>query len=160
MCPASRINAHFVGHVMSQIDVATSLLSEILTIDQLARSEIGHVLPKGMALSHYMVLNHLAHAGCERSPAQLARSFQLTRGALTNTLAKLEERGWVHIRPDWDDGRRKWVAISDAGIAARDDAASRAKPVIEKMTAGLDEDVIRAMLPALRHMRTRLTRRE
>ncbi len=41
---------------------------------------------------------------------------------MTNTLGKLEWAGYVHIRPDWDDARRKFVAISPAGRAARDAA--------------------------------------
>ncbi|NBQ51093.1 MAG: MarR family transcriptional regulator, partial [Marivivens sp.] len=92
-------------------NLAVSLFSEILTVDQLARANVVRVLPKGMELSHFSVLNHLAHAGDERTPAQLAKTFHLTRGAMTNTLGKLDWAGWVHIRPDWDDARRKLVAI-------------------------------------------------
>ena len=76
-------------------NLAVTLFSEILVVDQLARSLVVSVLPKGMELSHFSVLNHLAFAGEERSPAQLARTFHLTRGAMTNTLSKLEWAGWV-----------------------------------------------------------------
>ena len=79
--------------------------------DQLARNLISRVLPKGMEISHFSVLNHLCHVQDERSPAQLADTFHVTRGAMTNTLSKLEWAGHVHIRPDWDDARRKMVAI-------------------------------------------------
>ena len=89
-------------------NLAITLFSELLTLDQLARMSIARVLPKGMELSHFSVLNHLAHANGEKSPGQLARSFHLTRGAMTNTLSKLEWAGWVHVRPDWDDAARYW----------------------------------------------------
>lgn len=92
--------------------LAVALFSEILTADQLARNRLSKVLPKGMEISHFSVLNHLAHSGEERSPAQLAKSFHVTRGAMTNTLSKLEWAGYIHIRPDWEDARRKMVAIS------------------------------------------------
>ena len=46
--------------------LAVSLFSEILAVDQLARASVAKVLPKGMELSHFSVLNHLAHAGAER----------------------------------------------------------------------------------------------
>ena len=92
--------------------LAVSLFSEILMADQLARSRLTKALPKGMELSHFSVLNHLARVGLERSPAQLAKAFHVTRGAMTNTLSKLEVAGYIHIRPDWDDARRKMVAIS------------------------------------------------
>jgi len=60
--------------------LAVSLFSEILAVDQLARANVAKVLPKGMELSHFSVLNHLAHAGGEKSPGELARTFHLTRG--------------------------------------------------------------------------------
>ena len=100
-------------------------LSELFMTDQLARNRISKVLPKGMELSHFGVLNHLARTQDERSPAQLARAFHVTRGAMTNTLNKLEWAGHVHIRPDWDDARRKFVAISPSGKSARDAAVQQ-----------------------------------
>jgi hypothetical protein len=80
-------------------DIAVALFGELFMADQLARNRISKVLPKGMELSHFSVLNHLARVGDERTPAQLAKSFHVTRGAMTNTLAKLEWAGHVHIRP-------------------------------------------------------------
>ena len=100
--------------------LAISLFSEVLTVDQLLRLQLAKVLPKGMELSHFSVLNHLAHINIERTPAQLAKSFHVTRGAMTNTLRRLEASGYVHIRPDWDDARKKRVAISSSGRMARD----------------------------------------
>ena len=109
--------------------LAVTLFSEILTADQLLRNRLTKVLPKGMEISHFSVLNHLAFVGDERTPAQLAKSFHVTRGAMTNTLSKLEWAGYVHIRPDWDDARRKLVAISPAGKRARDQAISSITPM-------------------------------
>ncbi|MBC7155993.1 MAG: hypothetical protein H5U20_00590, partial [Rhodobacteraceae bacterium] len=54
-------------------DLATLLFSELFMADQLARNRLSKVLPRGMELSHFGVLNHLARIGEERSPAQLAR---------------------------------------------------------------------------------------
>ena len=71
-------------------EVAVALFGELFMADQLARARIGKVLPKGMQLSHFAVLNHLARIGEERSPAQLARAFHVTRGAMTNTADKRE----------------------------------------------------------------------
>ena len=79
--------------------LAISLFSEILMADQLARTRLSKALPKGMELSHFSVLNHMARAGLERSPAQLAKAFHVTRGAMTNTINKLEVAGYVHVRP-------------------------------------------------------------
>ena len=126
-------------------------------MDQLARANVVRVLPKGMELSHFSVLNHLAHAGDERTPAQLAKTFHLTRGAMTNTLGKLDWAGWVHIRPDWDDARRKLVAISPAGLAARDAALAAMTPVIAGLVDKVGAEKVRAVLPVLRELRLQLS---
>ncbi len=137
-------------------DLAVSLFGELLTADQLARNRISKALPKGMELSHFSVLNHLAGVQDERTPAQLAKAFHITRGAMTNTLSKLEWAGHIHIRPDWDDARRKFVAISPAGRAARDAAVQAVVPVIGDLVKALGADRVRAVLPVLRELRTRL----
>ena len=137
--------------------LAVTLFSELLAVDQLARSALDRVLPKGMELSHFSVLNHLAHTQSERSPTQLAQTFHLTRGAMTNTLNKLEWAGYVHVRPDWDDARKKMVAISPAGLAARDAAIAAISPLVADVAAKVGEDRVRAALPLLRELRARLS---
>ena len=137
-------------------DIAISLFGELFMADQLARNRISKVLPRGMQLSHFSVLNHLARLNEERSPAQLARSFHVTRGAKTNTLAKLEWAGHVHIRPDWDDARRKFVAISPSGRVARDAAVQAVAPLVGDLVRDLGADRVRAVLPVLRELRIRL----
>ncbi|WP_299349041.1 MarR family transcriptional regulator [uncultured Shimia sp.] len=136
--------------------LAISLFGEILMADQMARARLTKALPKGMELSHFSVLNHLTPAGAERSPAQLAKTFHVTRGAMTNTLHKLEAAGYVHIRPDWDDARRKIVGISPAGRAARDQALQSIAPMITDIVEELGEARVRATLPILRELRLKL----
>jgi DNA-binding MarR family transcriptional regulator len=132
------------------------LFGELFMADQLARNRVSKALPKGMELSHFSVLNHLARLNEERTPAQLARAFHVTRGAMTNTLTKLEWAGHVHIRPDWDDARQKFVAISPAGRAARDAAVAAVIPMIADVVQSLGPDKVRAVLPILREMRVKL----
>jgi DNA-binding MarR family transcriptional regulator len=137
-------------------DIAVALFGELFMADQLARNRIQKVLPKGMQLSHFSVLNHLARINDERTPAQLARSFHVTRGAMTNTLARLEWAGHVHIRPDWEDARQKFVAISPSGRAARDGAVAAVVPLIGEVVQALGPEKVRALLPVLRELRLRL----
>ncbi len=136
--------------------LAVTLFSEILTADQLSRNRLSRVLPRGMEISHFSVLNHLARFKTERSPAQLARSFHVTRGAMTNTLGKLEAAGYIHIRPDWDDARRKMVTISPSGRSARDAALAAITPMITELVGELGEEKVRAVLPILRELRLKL----
>jgi len=136
--------------------LSISLFSEILALEQLLRSRISKGLPKGMELSHFSVLNYLAHVGGERTPAQLAKTFNLTRGAMTNTLNKLEWAGYVHIRPDWDDARKKLVLISNAGDRARDESVLAITPVLEDVMSKLDKNKLRDGLRFLRELREAL----
>ena len=137
-------------------DLANALFSELLMADQLARNRLSKVLPRGMELSHFGVLNLLARLQAEQSPAELARAFHVTRGAMTNTLNKLEWAGYVHIRPDWDDARRKMVAISPAGRAARDAALAAITPLLDNAVQTLGEERVRQTIPVLRSLRQRL----
>jgi DNA-binding MarR family transcriptional regulator len=137
-------------------NLATALLSELLTADQMLRTRLSKALPKGMELSHFSVLNHLSRYRNERTPAQLARAFHVTRGAMTNTLSKLEWAGYVHIRPDWDDARSKLVTISPAGLQARDAALAAITPLISDIVGDLGDAKVRAALPILRELRLKL----
>jgi DNA-binding MarR family transcriptional regulator len=127
-------------------DTAVALFGELFMADQLARNRISKVLPKGMELSHFSVLNHLARINDERTPAQLAKSFHVTRGAMTNTLNRLEWAGHIHIRPDWEDARQKFVALSPSGRV----------PLIAEVVQSLGADRVRAVLPVLRELRIKL----
>lgn len=136
--------------------LAIALFSEVMAADQAIRSRLGKKLPKGMELSHFSALNYLARNTGEKTPAQIAQAFGVTRGAMTNTLAKLEWAGYVHIRPDWDDARRKLVAISPAGIAAKDEAIRAIAPLLQDaLSTNAPEDVRRA-LPVLRALRDQM----
>jgi DNA-binding MarR family transcriptional regulator len=130
-----------------------ALFGEIVMIEQLARKRLARALPRGMELSHFMVLNHLAGIGGERTPAQLARVFHVTKGAMTNTLGRLDAAGYVHVRPDWDDGRRKWVSLSPAGRTARTQAVHAIAPVFDDLVAELGPERLRDALPGLRAIR-------
>ncbi|MFK7868161.1 MAG: MarR family winged helix-turn-helix transcriptional regulator [Roseobacter sp.] len=136
--------------------LAISLFSEVLAADQLVRARLSKVLPKGMEISHFSVLNHLAGFVGERTPAQLAQTFHVTRGAMTNTVSKLEWAGYLHVRPDWDDARRKLVSISPAGRQARDHAVGTIAPLINQMVEKLGDERVRSALPILRELRVQL----
>ena len=133
--------------------LAVSLFGEILALDQLVRNRLAKVLPKGMELSHFSVLNQLSHAKIERTPAQIAKSFRVTKGAITNTLNKLELSGYIHVRPDWEDARRKMVSISPAGIVARNNALTAVTPIINELVSEMGEERLKAIVPILRELR-------
>ncbi len=135
--------------------LAIALFSELFMADQLARARLAKALPKGMELSHFSVLNHLARTNSERTPAQLARAFHVTRGAMTNTVNRLEKAGYVHVRPDWDNARRKFVGVSPTGRQARDEALAAVAPILNDVVEAAGTENVRSILPVLREIRQR-----
>ena len=133
--------------------LAVALFSEISAIDHLLKSRLTKMLPAGMEPSHFAILNHFSVIDGEKTPAQLAKSFNVTKGAITNTLNKLSKMGYVHVRPDWDDGRRKMVSISKAGKTARDEAVASIEPLIDSLMKILNPEKAKSTIPFLRDLR-------
>ncbi len=136
--------------------LAIALFSEMFMADHLVRGRIGKALPKGMELSQFSTLHHLARYGGERTPAQLARAFHVSRGAMTNTIGRLQQAGFIHVRPDWNDARKKLVAISPAGRKAWDMALASVAPVLAQAVSEIGEERLRGALPVMRELRQRL----
>ena len=129
------------------------LLSEIATIEQLARNKLDNALPKDLNISSFSVLNHFSGSRAEKTPLQLARSFHVTKGAMTNTLNKLEKQGYIHVRPDWNDARKKCVSISQSGIDARNNAMKSIKPILNEIIQKTNHMTKKSLLGDLRNFR-------
>ena len=109
-----------------------------------------------VSVSNFALLNHFSRRKEEKTPLQLAKTFNVTKGAMTNTLNKLEKLGYIHIRPDWEDARKKLVSISQSGIDARNNAMKLIKPLLKKIISSsiiLNE---RELLTELRKFREKI----
>jgi DNA-binding MarR family transcriptional regulator len=71
----------------------------------------------GITFGEWKVLGTLWRAGAPHraSPGQLARIEELSTGAMTNRLDRLEAAGLVRRLPDPDDRRAVQVALTDKG---------------------------------------------
>ena len=99
------------------LKLAFQAMSEIAIIGHLADTALAKALPPELSVAGFGVLNHFVRLDVEgESPARLARAFQVTKGAMTYTLQKLEELGYVAIEPDPADARAKIVRITSAGL--------------------------------------------
>jgi DNA-binding MarR family transcriptional regulator len=135
-----------------------ALLNEIGIIEQLARNRFDAAQPDGLRLSQFILLNHLVRVGDGTTPVALARAFQLAKGAITNTLHRLEERGFIRLAPDPADGRGKRVFLTPAGRARRQQAVQSAAGVLDGAQHVLSPEAASAMLPVLRALRQFLDR--
>jgi DNA-binding MarR family transcriptional regulator len=129
------------------------LLNEIGIIDQLAATAFERLLPHGLTRAQFAVLNHCTRMGDNKTPAQLASILQVTRGTMTSTLARLEEKKFIHLEPDAVDGRSKRVMLTRTGRAARDDCVRAALPFLAEATGVIPRDMVERMLPQLELVR-------
>lgn len=106
-----------------------TVMTEIGIVAQLSNAALERALPNGFRLSHFTVLHHLSRLGGTWTPARLARAIQVTRGAMTNTVQKLEAKGFIAVQIDHKDARRKLVTLTPAGQIMRDHALMEAAPV-------------------------------
>ena len=141
---------------LTEDTIVIALFSELVASEQKVRQRLSRALPYEMELSHFMLLNYLSLQNREMSPAQLARTFNLTKGAMTNTLSKLESAGYIHIRPDWDDARKKMVGISLAGDRARDEAFLAIMPVFDEILPNFENQEMKLGLRFIRKLRQSL----
>jgi len=136
--------------------IAFRVFNEIGIIAQLSRTEFERVMPDGLKLSQFMVLNHLTRLGGDWNQSRLASAFQVTKGAMTNTIQRLENRNFVKVVADPTDGRGKLVSITGAGRAARADCLQKLAPVLSQLLATIPADEFAAALPFLERLRVHL----
>lgn len=130
--------------------------TEVGIIEHLARTAAERVMPDGLSMAGFAVLNHLARMGPTQAPAQIASAMQVTKGAMTGTLKRLEAEGLVQIVPDPNDGRGKAVTVTAFGLETRDAAIAALGPLFADLFRAVDPRAVEAILPVLRHIRARL----
>ncbi|MCE2903115.1 MAG: MarR family winged helix-turn-helix transcriptional regulator [Gemmatimonas sp.] len=148
--PAARKN----DHVVEQDPLLFQLMTEVGMVAQLSQNRAASLLAPDLNMSQFIVLNHFVRVGGESSLSQLARAMEVTKGAMTNTVSRLEHKGYVAIRPDPQDGRSKLARLTAAGRAARRRAVMRLGEALAPLAAALSDQELTATLRALRTART------
>nr|WP_247744349.1 MarR family transcriptional regulator [Ruegeria sp. R14_0] len=90
---------------------------------------LAKTLPDGVHPSHFSILNHLARLGDGKPPVRIASAMQVTKNTMTHSLKVLQERGYISVSPDPEDGRGKLVYLTEAGRTFRDQAIVRVSEV-------------------------------
>lgn len=136
------------------------VLNEIGIINQLATNRFEQVMPHGLTISQFQVLNHFVRlerdGPFEKNLGGLARAFQVSKATISGVVANLERKGFVALRPDPADGRGRLVRITDQGRKAREDSVAAIEPHLERMRAALPEGTLEALLPGLVLLRRHL----
>ncbi len=133
-------------------DVA--FFARVGAIERLAGQRLERALDQGLSSAGLAVLERLAAAPAPPTPLELAAGLRLSKPAMTHTLQRLQGRGLVSISGDTRDGRRKRVAITETGVAARRAALAAVRPRIEAVREAFDPAEFAAALPFLERLAT------
>jgi len=133
--------------------LAFRFFTEIGIIEQLSRNQLEASLPDGIKMAQFAVLNHMVRLGGEWAPARLANALQVTKGAMTNTLQRLEKRQLVTIKRDPHDGRGKLVEITPAGHEMRVRCVHSVTPLLTALSKEITDKELASVLPVLEKVR-------
>ena len=106
-----------------------------------------------------MLLTLRRAAEGRRSAGELCREAQVTSGAITNRLVKLEEHGWVRRTVDPADRRQVIVALTPKGRRHADRIISIKTEAEQRFFAGLPRATVERMSADLRDLLTSLSER-
>ena len=129
------------------------LFNEIGIIAQLSNTRFERNLPLGMNRSQFSILNWFCRVDDQASPGRLAKAMEVSKGAITNTLKKLEANGLIIISPDESSGRQKIVRLTPAGKLARDEAILAAEPTFSVLLERFSAQELAGLIPELEKIR-------
>lgn len=135
------------------------LFNEIGIISQLSTASFERSLPDGLSNSQFSVLNWFIRVDSEATPGRLATAFQVTPGAMTNTLKKLESKKLIKVEPDASSGRQKKVSITAKGRETRELAIAGAAPMLKEFANAFPRAKIEKQIKELQKIRQYLDER-
>ncbi|MBN8535245.1 MAG: MarR family transcriptional regulator [Rhizobiales bacterium] len=138
---------------MNHPDALFAFFTEIGILAQLSQTQCERLMPAGMTLAQFTVLNHCIRVSDGRSPATLARAFQVTKATMTSTLQRLEQKGLVAIHSDPRDGRSKIVRITESGRAMREACIAATRPWAESLLEKFEAREVFDLIPRLAALR-------
>ncbi|MDP3658869.1 MarR family winged helix-turn-helix transcriptional regulator [Phenylobacterium sp.] len=126
---------------------------EVTVISQIMREVIGRRLPAGMTHAQFDLLARFVRHGDGETPAELARATMVTKGAVTNTLQRMEAKGFVAVLADVGDRRKKRVRVTRTGLAAYNAAVTALRGRNEAVRGAFTDDEFLEALPFLKALR-------
>jgi DNA-binding MarR family transcriptional regulator len=88
--------------------------------------------------------------GYSKSAGALLKEAQVTSGAITNRVGRLEERGWVRRDVDPSDRRQVLVTLTEDGLRRADQLIAMKTETEQRLFGGLDRAVRERMADDLR----------
>ena len=116
-----RMVAKWAPHLPSIDHEVATIIQRVQKLQRYVRRRMDETLTDvGLSWSEWEVLGQLRLSGepYRSSPGKLAKHDQLSSGAMTARLDRLEERGFIRRLPDPDDRRGVLVELTESGLDA------------------------------------------
>jgi len=137
-------------------DEVFGFFTEIGIINQLSTAMFAKSLPDGVHPSHFSILNHLARMGDGKTPMRIASAMQVTKNTMTHSLKVLQDRGYIDVQPDPEDGRGKRVYLTETGRAFREQAIVLVSEEFRHVVGADQLSIMRRIRSDLEQMRKHL----
>ncbi|MEZ5893571.1 MAG: MarR family transcriptional regulator [Parvularculaceae bacterium] len=136
--------------------VMFKVLTEMSIISNLADREFERLMPGGLTLAQFGVLNHLLRLNEAQTIGEVASAMTVAQPTMSSTVRKLEEKGYIRLVPDTEDRRIRRVAVTAAGRKVRDGAVKTVAPGVAKLMAATPDDDWEAVLASLTRLREQI----
>ncbi len=97
-----------------------------------------------------VLMSLLRAPGNRRSAGELQRESQVTSGAITNRVGRLESRGWVKREVDQDDRRQVLVSLTSEGLKQANHVIATKNESERRIFSGLDRPFLEQLTADLR----------
>ena len=132
-------------------------LSALAAVQMRLRARIQRALPAGVSASAFEALEQLARTDPPSGPGELAEVLGLSRPAFSHMLSRMEQAGWVQTAPDQQDGRRKRMILTAAGVRIHRECLAATREARRALRAAVAPEAAAAALPFLRGLDAWLT---
>lgn len=127
--------------------------TQVGIIAQLSETMFSNVLPDGLHMSHFTLLNNLMRLGDGKTPLELATAFQVPKGTMTYTLKVLTARGLILQERNIEDKRSKLVYLTDTGRAYHGQALQAMGHAVFALEDRMPFEDMKNALPVLNELR-------
>jgi DNA-binding MarR family transcriptional regulator len=114
----------------------------------------------GRPSSHFALMGVLAHAERGLGVTEIAEALDVDAAAVTRIVNALETERLIRRRADPRDGRRRYVSLTEKGLALFADIHDRTHDLERRLTAELGAEVMRAAAATLARLRAFVEEKE
>ena len=134
------------------------LLREIVRTHQIVAHSFSREM--GRPASHFALMSVLAHAEQGLGVTEIAEALDVDAAAVTRIVNAMEDERLVRRRADPRDGRRRYVSLTEKGLALFADIHDRTHVFERRLVAELGAEPMRAAAATLARLRAIIEERD